>query len=175
MSIDLEQYKPVTYLVFTTNVLRNNIGDGTLEYYKRYESPFSSFIKTDEPFSADYPKFFYCNEFTVKRCTPQNEIIDKSRTALGNLARTQRKNTFYREEVILLLSYNSEGEFDLDVVYYNVNEKKWDIEPFEDLADDSDFTKKQKNYVMVKLSNFCNAMIDSPNAKIKNLQEEYLT
>ena len=38
MSVNLEQYKPVTYLVFTTNVLRNNIGDGTLEFYKRYES-----------------------------------------------------------------------------------------------------------------------------------------
>lgn len=38
MSVNLEQYKPVTYLVFTTNALRNNIGDGTLEFYKRYES-----------------------------------------------------------------------------------------------------------------------------------------
>ena len=33
MSVNLEQYKPVTYLVFTTNALRNNIGDGTLEFY----------------------------------------------------------------------------------------------------------------------------------------------
>ena len=47
MSVNLEQYKPVTYLVFTTNALRNNIGDGTLEFYKRYESPFSSFHKED--------------------------------------------------------------------------------------------------------------------------------
>ena len=67
MSVNLEQFKPVTYLVFTTNALRNNIGDGTLEYYKKYESPFSSFTKADEPFSADHPEFFYCNEFTVKR------------------------------------------------------------------------------------------------------------
>ena len=114
MSVNLEQYKPVTYLVFTTNALRNNIGDGTLEFYKRYESPFSSNYKLDGPFNADHPEFFYCNEFTVKRCTPQSEIIDKARKALGNIAMTQRKESFCREEVILLLSYNDDGEFDLD-------------------------------------------------------------
>lgn len=175
MSIDLEQCKPVTYLVFTTNVLRNNIGDGTLEYYKRYESPFSSFSKKDEPFSADHPEFFYCDKFTVKRCVPQSEIIHKARTALGNFAITQRKNDFYREEVILLLSHNSDDEFDLDVVYYNTDEKKWEIEPFEDLAEDSDFTDKQRNYVMNKLTNFYNGLTDNSKSKIKNLQEEYLT
>lgn len=175
MSVNLEQFKPVTYLVFTTNALRNNIGDGTLEYYKRYESPFSSFTKADEPFSADHPEFFYCNEFTVKRCTPQSEIIDKARKALGNIAMTQRKNAFYREEVILLLSCNNDGEFDLDVIYYETNTRKWAMEPFTDLADDSDFTEKQKDYIMDKLTDFYNAMTNNPKAKIRDLQEEYLT
>ena len=50
MSVNLEQYKPVTYLVFTTNVLRNNIGDGTLEFYKRYESSIFSYLKENKPF-----------------------------------------------------------------------------------------------------------------------------
>lgn len=45
MSVNLEQYKPVTYLVFTTNALRNNIGDGTLEFYKRYESSIFSYLR----------------------------------------------------------------------------------------------------------------------------------
>ena len=73
MSVNLEQFKPVTYLVFTTNALRNNIGDGTLEYYKKYESPFSSFTKADEPFSADHPEFFYCNESVRQYCNDSTE------------------------------------------------------------------------------------------------------
>lgn len=175
MSVNLEQFKPVTYLVFTTNALRNNIGDGTLEYYKRYESPFSSFTKADEPFSADHPEFFYCNEFTAKRCTPQSEIIDKARKALGNIAMTQRKNTFYREEVILLLSCNDDGEFDLDVIYYETNTRKWTMEPFADLAEDSEFTEKQTSYVVDKLVDFYNVKDNNPKAKIRDLQKEYLT
>ena len=174
MSVNLEQYKPVTYLVFTTNALRNNIGDGTLEFYKRYESPFSSFHKEDGPFNTDHPEFSYCNEFTVKRCTPQNEIIDKARKALGNLT-IQRREPFCREEVILLLSCNNDGEFDLDVIYYETNTRKWAMEPFTDLADDSDFTEKQKDYIMDKLTDFYNAMTNNPKAKIRDLQEEYLT
>ena len=175
MSVNLEQFKPVTYLVFTTNALRNNIGDGTLEYYKKYESPFSSFTKADEPFSADHPEFFYCNEFTVKRCTPQSEIIDKARKALGNIAMTQRKESFCREEVILLLSYNDDGEFDLDVIYKEENARKWTMEPFADLAEDSEFTEKQTSYVVNKLADFYDAKNNNPKAKIRDLQEEYLT
>ena len=175
MSVNLEQFKPVTYLVFTTNALRNNIGDGTLEFYKRYESPFSSNYKLDGPFNADHPEFFYCNEFTVKRCTPQSEIIDKARKALGNIAMTQRKNTFYREEVILLLSCNDDGEFDLDVIYYETNTRKWTMEPFADLAEDSEFTEKQTSYVVDKLVDFYNVKDNNPKAKIRDLQKEYLT
>ena len=174
MSVNLEQYKPVTYLVFTTNALRNNIGDGTLEFYKRYESPFSSFHKEDGPFNTDHPEFSYCNEFTVKRCTPQNEIIDKARKALGNLT-IQRREPFCREEVILLLSCNNDGEFDLDVIYYETNTRKWAMEPFTDLADDSDFTEKQKDYIMDKLTDFYNVKNNNPKAKIRDLQKEYLT
>ena len=175
MSVNLEQYKPVTYLVFTTNALRNNIGDGTLEFYKRYESPFSSNYKLDGPFNADHPEFFYCNEFTVKRCTPQSEIIDKARKALGNIAMTQRKESFCREEVILLLSYNDDGEFDLDVIYKEENAHKWTMEPFADLAEDSEFTEKQTSYVVEKLADFYDAKNNNPKAKIRDLQEEYLT
>ncbi len=175
MSTNLEQYKPVTYLVFTTNALRNNIGDGTLDYYKRYESPNSDFIKKNEPFSVNHPEFFYCNEFTVKRCTPQDEIIDKAKTALGNLAITQRKNTFYHEEVILLLSCNNEGEFDLDVIYWEDNPRKWTLEPFADLAEDSELSEKQKNHIMNRLTHFYNEKKNNPHAKNKDLQEEYLT
>ena len=174
MSVNLEQFKPVTYLVFTTNALRNNIGDGTLEFYKRYESPFSSFHKEDGPFNTDHPEFSYCNEFTVKRCTPQNEIIDKARKALGNLT-IQRREPFCREEVILLLSCNDEGEFDLDVVYKEENARKYEMEPFADLAEDSEFTAKQRNYIISKLTNFYNEKKDNPRANIKDLQEEYLT
>ena len=175
MSVNLEQYKPVTYWVFTTNALRSNIGDGTLEYYKRYESPISSYRKEDAPFSADHPEFFYCNQFTARRNTPQNEIVHQAKTGLGNFAITQHKNHFYNDEVILLLSCDSDGEFNLDVAYYESNTRKWTIEPFTDLADDSDFTEKQKKYVMGKLTDFYNALTDNPKAKIKNLQEEYLT
>lgn len=175
MNTNIDRYKPKTYFAFTTNALRNNVGDGTLEYYKKYESPFSSFTKADEPFSADHPEFFYCNEFTVKRCTPQSEIIDKARKALGNIAMTQRKNTFYREEVILLLSCNDDGEFDLDVIYYETNTRKWTMEPFADLAEDSEFTEKQTSYVVDKLVDFYNVKDNNPKAKIRDLQKEYLT
>lgn len=77
--------------------------------------------------------------------------------------------------MILLLSCDSDGEFNLDVAYHESNTRKWTIEPFTDLADDSDFTEKQKKYVMGKLTDFYNALTDNPKAKIKNLQEEYLT
>ena len=115
------------------------------------------------------------HEFTVKRCTPQSEIIDKARKALGNIAMTQRKNTFYREEVILLLSCNDDGEFDLDVIYYETNTRKWTMEPFADLAEDSEFTEKQTSYVVDKLVDFYNVKDNNPKAKIRDLQKEYLT
>lgn len=175
MSVNLEQYKPVTYLVFTTNALRNNIGDGTLEFYKRYESSIFSYLKENKPFSVDHPEFFYCNQLTVRRNTPQDEIVDRAKSALGNFAITQRKNYFYNDEVILLLSCDSDGEFNLDVIYYENNVKKWTMEPFTDLADDSDFTERKKDYIMDKLTDFYNAMTNNPKAKIRDLQEEYLT
>lgn len=174
MSAVLKPYEPVTYLVFTTNALRNNIGDGTLDYYKRYESPYSAYSKEDGPFNADHPEFFYCNEITVKRNILEDELIRKARTALGNLIITQRKNEFCNEEIILLLSYD-ENEFSLNVIYCDTKNRKWTIEPFEDLADDSDITNKQRQYIMGKLINFYNERINNPNAEIAYLQEEYLT
>lgn len=88
---------------------------------------------------------------------------------------TQRKNTFYREEVILSLSCNDEGEFDLDVIYWEDTTRKWTMEPFADLAEDSEFTEKQKSYIMNRLINFYNEKEDNPHANIKKLREEYLT
>ena len=88
---------------------------------------------------------------------------------------TQRKNTFYREEVILLLSCNDDGEFDLDVIYYETNTRKWTMEPFADLAEDSEFTEKQTSYVVDKLVDFYNVKDNNPKAKIRDLQKEYLT
>lgn len=76
MSVNLEQYKPVTYWVFTTNALRSNIGDGTLEYYKRYESPISSYRKEDAPFSADHP------EFSIAINLQQGEIRRKMKLSI---------------------------------------------------------------------------------------------
>ena len=88
MNTNIDRYKPKTYFAFTTNALRNNVGDGTLEFYTKYKSPLSSFLKEENPFNMDHPEFFYCNQFTVRRNTPQNEIVDKAKTALGNFAIT---------------------------------------------------------------------------------------
>ena len=93
---------------------------------------------------------------------------------MGNLT-IQRREPFCREEVILLLSCNDEGEFDLDVVYKEENARKYEMEPFADLAEDSEFTAKQRNYIISKLTNFYNEKKDNPRANIKDLQEEYLT
>lgn len=176
MNTNLDRYKPVKYLVFTTNALRNNIGDGTLDYYKRYKSPNSSYFKIEnEPFNSDHPKFFYCDQFTVRRCALDDEIIQKAKSALGNLAVKQRKNSFYREEIILLLNCDDENEFSLDVIYLDINTKKWVKEPFEDLAYDSDITDQQRKYIMNKLTNFYNARVENQNAKTVDLQDEYLT
>ena len=49
------------------------------------------------------------------------------------------------------------------------------MEPFADLAEDSEFTAKQRNYIISKLTNFYNEKKDNPRANIKDLQEEYLT
>lgn len=69
----------------------------------------------------------------------------------------------------------AEGEFDLDVVYKEENARKYEMEPFADLAEDSEFTAKQRNYIISKLTNFYNEKKDNPRANIKDLQEEYLT
>lgn len=173
MNTNIDRYKPKTYFAFTTNALRNNVGDGTLEFYTKYKSPLSSLIKEENPFNMDHPEFFYCNKFSVRWDASEDEIINKAKTALGNMAITQRKNTFYREEVILLLSCNDDGELGVGVIYFDTH--KWVMEPFEDLAADSDLTDKQKKRVLDKLTNFYDAMNDNSHATIKDLQEEYLT
>ena len=89
MSANLDKFKPVTHLVFTTNALRNSNGDGTLNYYKRYESSYSNPIKKDEPFSANYPEFFYHGEITIRYVDTQDEVINKAKSTLSNLAITQ--------------------------------------------------------------------------------------
>lgn len=174
MDTNINRYRPKTYFVFTTNALRNNVGDGTLEFYTKYKNPLSSLLKEENPFNMDHPEFFYCNKFSVRWDASEDEIINKAKTALGNMAITQRKNTFYQEEIILLLSCN-DGEFDLDVIYYENRARKCTMEPFEDLAADSDLTDKQKKRVLDKLTNFYDAMNDNSHATIKDLQEEYLT
>lgn len=166
MNTNIDRYKPKTYFVFTTNALRNNIGDGTLEFYTKYKSPLSSFLKEENSFNMDHPEFFYCDNFSVRWDASEDEIISKARTALGNI-------TFYREEFILLLSCDDSGEFNLDVIYSGTHKRA--MEPFEDLAADSDLTDKQKKRVLDKLTNFYDAMKDDPHARIRDLQEEYLT
>lgn len=47
MNTNIDRYKPVKYLVFTTNALRNNEGDGTLNYYDRYITSYP--IKNNSP------------------------------------------------------------------------------------------------------------------------------
>lgn len=173
MNTNIDRYKPKTYFAFMTNALRNNVGDGTLEFYTKYKSPLSSLLKEENPFNMDHPEFFYCNKFSVRWDASEDEIINKAKTALGNMAITQRKNTFYCEEVILLLSCNDDGELGVDVIYFDSH--KWVMEPFEDLAADSDLTDKQKKRVLDKLTIFYNAMKDDPHARIRDLQEEYLT
>lgn len=166
MNTNINRYRPKTYFVFTTNALRNNVGDGTLEFYTKYKNPLSSLLKEENPFNMDHPEFFYCNKFSVRWDASEDEIINKTRTALGNI-------TFYREEVILLLSCDDSGEFNLDVIYSGTHKRA--MEPFEDLAADSDLTDKQKKRVLDKLTNFYDAMKDDPHARIRDLQEEYLT
>lgn len=166
MNTNFDRYKPKTYFAFTTNALRNNVGDGTLEFYTKYKSPLSSLLKEENPFNMDHPEFFFCDKFSVRWDASEDEIISKARTALGNI-------TFYREEVILLLSCDDSGEFNLDVIYSDTHKRA--MEPFEDLAADSDLTDKQKKRVLDKLTNFYDAMKDDPHARIRDLQEEYLT
>ncbi len=173
MSANLDKFKPVTHLVFTTNALRNNNGDGTLNYYKRYESSYSNPIKKDEPFSANYPEFFYHGEITIRYVDTQDEVINKAKSTLSNLAITQRKK-FYLEEIILLLNCDSDGEFVVNVIYYDIYTRKWDMELFADLAEDSELTEKQVKHIMNKLIDFYRAKADTPKAKISELQKEYL-
>ena len=49
------------------------------------------------------------------------------------------------------------------------------MEPFADLAEDSEFTEKQTSYVVDKLVDFYNVKDNNPKAKIRDLQKEYLT
>lgn len=174
MSTNFDKFKPVTYLVFTTNALRNNIGDGTLDYYKRYESPFSDFLEKNEPFSADYPEFYYHGEITIRYVDTQDEIINRAKSALGNLAITLRKNRFYLEEIIILFSRNSEGEIIVNIIYYDTYTRKWTMEPFADLADDSNLESKSYRHILKKMIDFYNAKENNPKAKTSELQEEYL-
>ncbi len=66
MNTNIDRYKPKTYFAFMTNALRNNVGDGTLEFYTKYKSPLSSLLKEENPFNMDHPEFSFCDKFSVR-------------------------------------------------------------------------------------------------------------
>lgn len=175
MNTNLDKYKPVNYLVFTTNALRNNEGDGTLDYYDRYINPISGFVKENSPFNNDNPQFCYYGNITVGFNYTPGEIISKAKSLLGSMITKQRKNRLYPEEVLLLLCRDSEGQFKLNVVFHDKIAKQWSMEPFDDLAFDSDLTDKQINHIMSRLTDFYKALQDNPKIKIADLQEKYLS
>lgn len=78
MNTNIDRYKPVKYLVFTTNALRNNEGDGTLNYYDRYITSYP--IKNNSPFNKDHPQFCYYGETTVRFDCTQKETINRARS-----------------------------------------------------------------------------------------------
>lgn len=174
MNTNLDRYKPVKYLVFTTNALRNNEGDGTLDYYDRYIISYP--IKENSPFNMDHPQFCYYGEITVRFDYPQNEIIKIAKSKIaGSMITKEHKNCFNREDVLLLLSCNSEEQFKLDVVFNDSTKKQWSIEPFDDLAYDSKLSDKQTDHIMKRLTDFYVALQNNPDARITDLQERYLS
>ena len=174
MNTNIDRYKPVKYLVFTTNALRNNEGDGTLNYYDRYITSYP--IKNNSPFNKDHPQFCYYGETTVRFDCTQKETINRAKSkVLESILNKEHKNYFNQEDVLLLLSCNSEGRLKLDIAYYDSTKNQWSMEPFDDLAYDSNLSDRQTDHIMKRLTDFYEALQNNPNARITDLQERYLS
>lgn len=174
MNTNIDRYKPVTYLVFTTNALRNNEGDGTLDYYDRYIISYP--IKENSPFNKDHSQFCYYGKITVRFDYSQKEIINIAKFKIGeSIIIKEHRNFLNREDVLLLLSCNNEQQFRLDVVFSDSTKNQWSMEPFDDLAYDSNLTDRQANHIMKRLTDFYEALQNNPNARITELQEKYLS
>lgn len=147
-----------TYLILTTNVLRNYNLDGTLTFHNRYILPLSSVLTRKPPvrFDNEHPAFTYHR--TIKLRPYQTLSPELSRANIGN------------DEIVLAV-----GEDELIVTYHNKNSHAWEQETFDDLAFDSDFTDEQQKYIHTKVTDFYKAFTNDPKANIAKLQEEYLT
>lgn len=49
------------------------------------------------------------------------------------------------------------------------------MEPFDDLAYDSNLSDRQTDHIMKRLTDFYEALQNNPNARITDLQERYLS
>lgn len=94
---------------------------------------------------------------------------------LESIVIKEHKNYFNQEDVLLLLSCNSEEQLKLDIAYYDLTKNQWSMEPFDDLAYDSNLSDRQINHIMKRLTDFYEALQNIPNTRITELQERYLS
>lgn len=106
----------------------------------------------------------------------KKETINRARSkVLESILNKEHKNYFNQEDVLLLLSCNSEGRLKLDIAYYDSTKNQWSMEPFDDLAYDSNLSDRQTDHIMKRLTDFYEALQNNPNARITDLQERYLS
>lgn len=76
---------------------------------------------------------------------------------MESILNKEHKNYFNQEDVLLLLSCNSEGRLKLDIAYYDSTKNQWSMEPFDDLAYDSNLSDRQTDHIMKRLTDFYEA------------------
>lgn len=158
---------PKDYLIFKTNVLRNDeTMTDAFAFHKKYE-PLAytnrHYIEKPVHFDDRHPAFtFVCaTKQTEARFNPKM-YFDKAKISSG--------------EVLLILH----DEDCVDVYYFNKNERKihatgWVLENFDDLMYDNDLEPNEIKYIKDKLFAFWDAYFKSDSPYIPHLQAQYLT
>lgn len=155
------------YLIFTTNVLRNDKSKtDSFEFYKKYE-PLAyvdrHYYSNPTHFDERNPAFkFVCAAREIEAKFNPKTYFDRARISSG--------------EVMLILHDND----CIDVYYFDKSKQSlgrtcWVLENFDDLMYDNNLEPNEVEYIKNKLFNFWDAYFESDNPYIPYLQKQYLT
>lgn len=154
------------FLILTTNVLRNENLDGTLYFYKSFVDLHYKKLGFHMPkvnFDERNPAFKFQKE-VVTRVTPNGQFE----------ARKFFNNCSGYDVIIVLYDSGDDDAVKIEINFYDRAENSWQVESFDNLADDSWLKENEINYVKQKMKKFFNAYMDS-KFSIDKLQDIYLT
>lgn len=168
-----------TYMILTTNALRNYDYNGILIYHNSYIDRQRRFENTNGlKFNERYPRF------KLQKIIEFDDANGKKKFNAYDYFKNV--SSF---EIILVLSGYDDGKPQIDVCYFDKsqsgwgeknngiqkwNNNSWVTEPFDELAEDSLDDGEIKAIKQV-LNNFFNAYMKADNPNFDLLQNRYLT